>query len=405
MKKVLWIGSYIPSNFVPVVDKFGYYNPASFLSQSNIVDGIEHNLGHKIDKIGVLSFCGFPKERIFFKRMFNKNDDCVEILSPVLNIKFFNKLSERFRLKREIKKYIKTINSNELDVFIYEMRTSCLSLTKYIKSKIPNAKFHLIIPDLPLFMDQKMGLIKRGLKRMDWCQIQKNIKQIDDYIVYTEPMVDYLNIRDKKWLVMEGLINTKDLNHYLKIKYEPISTQKTIIMYSGGIKESFGIKVLLAAMEKLDQSFELWITGRGDFEKNVLDCSKTNNNIKYFGYIQSRDEVTNMQLKSSILINMRNPHEESSKYSFPSKLFEFMLTGKPVLTPKLGGIPTEYYQYLISFDNFTAECLADAIKKVSSLSIEEKENIKINEQNFISAQKNNIFQSRKIIDFISKNNL
>ena len=40
---------------------------------------------------------------------------------------------------------------------------------------------------------------------------------VDDFLPYTETMVDYLGIRDRKWMVMEGSLNKADIE---KIKTE-----------------------------------------------------------------------------------------------------------------------------------------------------------------------------------------
>ena len=37
---------------------------------------------------------------------------------------------------------------------------------------------------------------------------------------------------------------------------------------------------------------------------------------------------------------------EFTKYSFPSKNMEYMVSGTPILTSKLPGMPKEYYDYV-----------------------------------------------------------
>ena len=41
----------------------------------------------------------------------------------------------------------------------------------------------------------------------------------------------------------------------------------------------------------MDDRFELWITGSGDFEKNVIEYADKNNKIKFYGFLSSRDEL------------------------------------------------------------------------------------------------------------------
>ena len=171
-------------------------------------------------------------------------------------------------------------------------------------------------------------------------------------------------------------------------------------MYSGGIKKNFKIENLLKAFELLDDRFELWITGSGDFEKNVIEYADKNNKIKFYGFLSSRDELRELQEKATMLINMRDPKEEASKFCFPSKLFEYMLTGKPVLSLKLMGIPQEYFQYLINVDSTGAKDIAKAIERVANENDKCRVEFGMKAREFIVEKKNNNSQAEKIYQFI-----
>ena len=56
--------------------------------------------------------------------------------------------------------------------------------------------------------------------------------------------------------------------------------------------------------------------------------------------------------EAKLLINLRNPEDKYTKYSFPSKTFEYMVSGTPFFTTKLEGIPSEYYNYLYCIDSY-----------------------------------------------------
>ena len=73
--------------------------------------------------------------------------------------------------------------------------------------------------------------------------MRHNMEYIDDYILYTESMAEYLHITDKKWMVMEGSINSREIERPLKTSSS--SKNKFIVMYSGGIKKNFKIENLL----------------------------------------------------------------------------------------------------------------------------------------------------------------
>ena len=118
--------------------------------------------------------------------------------------------------------------------------------------------------------------------------------------------------------------------------------------------------------------------------------------------MKDQSEVMRLQSRATALINMRDPDEEASKYCFPSKIFEYMLSGKPVLSCKLGGIPEEYFDYLIEMKSIQPEDIAQAIRGVAAKSPEARATIGQKGQQFIREQKNNIAQAKRIIEFALK---
>ena len=89
-------------------------------------------------------------------------------------------------------------------------------------------------------------------------------------------------------------------------------------------------------------------------------------------------------------------------YSFPSKTIEYMSSGTPVLTTKLGGIPKEYYDYLFFTKgdsiNDIYESLDDLLKVDQSVLIEKGQKAK----KFVDENKNYLLQTKKVIDFVNK---
>ena len=136
-------------------------------------------------------------------------------------------------------------------------------------------------------------------------------------------------------------------------------------------------------------------------KENIDLCvTDKNNKIKFYGFLSSRDELRELQEKATMLINMRDPKEEASKFCFPSKLFEYMLTGKPVLSLKLMGIPQEYFQYLINVDSTGAKDIAKAIERVANENDKCRVEFGMKAREFIVEKKNNISQAEKIYQFI-----
>ena len=108
------------------------------------------------------------------------------------------------------------------------------------------------------------------------------------------------------------------------------------------------------------------------------------------------------QQKSTILINPRTNNEEYTKYSFPSKNLEYLLSGRPTVAYMLDGMPEEYKNYFIIPEDDSADSLAKTISNILIMSDEEQEIIGKKARDFVLNNKNYIIQSKKIIDLIEK---
>lgn len=380
--------------------KMGYKNPASVLSQKNILEGIEKTTGQMFDAIGVISLSGFPKQKdIIYREMnFSHGGESKDVLVGFLNLRYINKIVGKKSLVKSTKAWAKQYKEDEVHIFVYEMRSACLAAARKVKEIIPRTKIHLIVPDLPQYMDLHMNHIKRILKEIDWKKIRRYFSYVDDFILYAQPMADFLKIENRPYIVMEGSINLNEIN---EIRDESADNDKYVVMYSGSIQAGFKIENLLKAFEYLGDNYELWITGGGNAKDTVQSYANKDSRIKYFGYLPTRQDLKRLQSKATMFVNMRDPAEMASSYCFPSKIFEYMLTGKPVLSCKLKGIPGNYFNYLVEIKSIEPIDIANAIEKTASLSSEERNEIGYKSRDFIIKEKNNVVQAKHIVDFIN----
>lgn len=275
------------------------------------------------------------------------------------------------------------------------MRSAPMATACRIKEKIPQAKIYLIITDLPQFMDLGQSRVKAVLKKIDWQSIKKMQKKFDGFILYAEKMAEYLEIPSNKWILMEGSYDTAE-------QIAAVKEKKKAVMYSGKLDEQYGIKMLVDAFMSIqDSEIELWITGGGNTEGYIKACARRDNRIKFYGFLPSRQDVLRKQAAASLLVNMRLPSEAASGYCFPSKLFEYMATGTPVLSFDIAGIPREYLHYLYIIKEETVDALAKAIEETLNLdeaSLQEKGN---RARAFVINEKNTRTQCSKICEFIT----
>ena len=77
-----------------------------------------------------------------------------------------------------------------------------------------------------------------------------------------------------------------------------------------------------------------------------------------------------------------------------------MISGNPVLSTNIAGIPEEYDSYLIKIEATNAKSIASAIKQVADMKKQEREEFGFRAKRFILEEKNAQAQTRKILEFI-----
>lgn len=112
------------------------------------------------------------------------------------------------------------------------------------------------------------------------------------------------------------------------------------------------------------------------------------------------NEVVKAQMQAMLLINPRPSEEEYTKYSFPSKNMEYMVSGRPTLTTYLQGMPKEYLNYVYVIENETEIGIADMITKIVNKSKLELSRKGREAQQFVLVHKNNISQAKKLESFL-----
>ena len=218
-------------------------------------------------------------------------------------------------------------------------------------------------------------------------------RRLDSYIFLTEQMNPLINPTGKPYIVMEGLVdsNMEHMPNLLENK-----TDKKVIMYAGALREAYGVKNLIEGFLACDaKDAELWIFGNGDYKEQVQKYAEKNENIKFGGAIPLK-QVIEKELQASLLVNPRPIGMEFTQYSFPSKNMEYMVSGTPILTTRLPGMPKEYYDYIYTIDGDEPEYITEALNKVLYISKEKLHEKGLDARKFVLDKKNNIVQADRI---------
>lgn len=237
---------------------------------------------------------------------------------------------------RSMKKALKTITTNKQEdivVVACEPHLPYLKLLKFAKNKL-GCNTSLIVPDLPENIKGSKSIAYRFLKRKLTNKIYKYSNNFaDSFLFFTEAMKEKFDLRNKKYLVREGIIE--------KFDFSLASNSKTICTYIGKTNEKNGIDLILKlAKEKSDVIFNIY--GNGDMDKKIINSQLPN--LYYHGFLNPND-IDEKLKNSDILISPRYLRDYT-KYSFPSKILKYISVGKPIVTFNLPCYPSSFENIL-----------------------------------------------------------
>ena len=201
-----------------------------------------------------------------------------------------------------------------------------------------------------------------------------------------------------KYLVIEGGVSQEDISkteNLIKTK----RNMKNKIVFTGTLDKVNGVDFLINSIKNIEnQCMELDIYGIGELEEFVRKSSIRDKRIKYKGF-KKNDEILERQKNASFLIIPRKRSNKILRYTFPSKLFEYMLSETPVICTNIPGLKQEYQECLYVIDTEDEIVFANEISKILKKDFLELEKKAINARKFIIEKKNWDKQGLKILNF------
>lgn len=248
-----------------------------------------------------------------------------------------------------------------------------------------------IVTDVPGLL---MAAPKNVLDKLSDSVSHLFLTKFDGYVFLTEAMNDVLNPKKKPFIVMEGLVDVQMKGQMRESIHDKADRA---IIYAGGCYEQYGVKMLIEAFRRLPQkNIRLHIYGRGDMVGDMSEYEQQDSRFKYMGVRPNR-EIVEKELKATLLVNPRPTHEEFTKYSFPSKNMEYMVSGTPVLTTNLPGMPKEYYPYVFICEKETVQGFYEKLNEILGMPEADLAKKGADAKAFVLEKKNNVVQAARIL--------
>lgn len=168
-----------------------------------------------------------------------------------------------------------------------------------------------------------------------WRTYEKQmIHNADDVIVVVEESKERLQAFTENPQKIHVVSNTPVLSELESLRKSRKGAHDNLILfYGGGVTKHRGLQLVIKALSNMENNdIEFWIVGDGSYLNDLRNLTSDLNiedQILFWGW-KTLDEMTELMLESDVLLI---PHKKSehTDSTIPHKLFQYMLTGKPIL--------------------------------------------------------------------------
>lgn len=366
--------------------------------ETALIKGFSACDGVEVTVASAESVAAFPNgNRLFLKKRKDRlTSDITADIVPAINLPYIKNVCHANGTAALFRRWLKTCKADEPKcAFLYGLYPSVAK--KMLKEcRKSGCSIFAVITDVPATMftyTKSKNILKRlfsGSYRNRAVGLQD---KFDGYVFLTKQMSEAV-APSKPFVVIEAIADSTLFDSLPDVK----KAEPRTVMYAGALYRKYGVDMIVSAFEKTENDCELQLFGSGDMESELAEKSKENPRIRYCGRV-SRDEILKREREATLLLNFRNSEDEYTKYSFPSKMTEYMLSGTPLFTSRLDGIPEEYYDYVYSTSAKDAEQLAREMGEILSDG-EALSEMGRRAREFVMNKKNEKCQAGKIVDFL-----
>ncbi len=191
------------------------------------------------------------------------------------------------------------------------------------------------------------SLVNKPFKRWIWKRIEAKGLLKTDAIIVTAPRDANDIFQIHQFLPRSFLIRNLPLqtpapmrNTYLRDHFPTIGTSRKILVYVGGLQKDRGLEEMITAMTVLRSEAAFVIIGGGAIEESLHSLSErlgVTDSVFFHPPINS-GEVLSILASADIGVSLINSRSPSYTNALPSKVFEYIHAGLPVLSTELAEV-------------------------------------------------------------------
>ncbi|MDH6235810.1 glycosyltransferase involved in cell wall biosynthesis [Cryobacterium sp. CG_9.6] len=279
-------------------------------------------------------------------------------------------------------------------VIVHGIHTPFLLYALLLRRTLP-VRICLVLTDPPGIIRHVDGPLARRLKGLDRRLLRRLTRGFDGVIALTPALAADFAPRVPR-LILEGFVNP----HLATTAAAHRNPDEIHVAYAGGISTEYGVRNLVEAFRTLpDRRLRLDLYGRGTLDGWVVGQCEADARITHHG-ILPHDALMPHLRAAQVLVNPRPADQLFVKYSFPSKLLEYLALGVPVVSTRLAGIPDDDLVFLQLTVDDSVSALAQALSLMLS-DLEAAESRARRAQQYVVEHKSQAVVGARIAAFLS----
>ncbi len=308
--------------------------------QRNLLNALEH-AGTTVEALTTPPIAAFPRNRHAWVpggeyRLPGLEARARQIAMPNLaGIRLFARLLQFVRHGRA------ALRVPADGILVYSVHTPMVAAALALK-RFRGTPVFVVIPDLPTFMGGPSHAVKRFLKRVDAVLVRRLVARADGAFPITEHIGRDWLAPGSRYLSMEGIsdeaaaaLRAARTNR----SYIYAGTGRPVLLYTGALEY---VQAFAEAFHRSRADASLVFVGGGEDASHLQRLASVDPRIEVKPFMTGEDFAREID-RADFMLNPRDPSWPGTSYSFPSKLLEYLITGKPIISTRLPGIPDEYF--------------------------------------------------------------
>jgi len=346
------------------------FSPAGNKFQTNLLCHLAAGAGTRIEAFSMRPLSAWPRDRVVsFRGERTEVGGVPTTLLPFVNLRGIKEGSLAAGFYTKLRRWAARSAGAPRALLVYNV-FSPLSLPVLAAARASGVPAVAVVADLPFDTYPPRGF--RGLlERMERRAQPAALRRFDGLVVLT-PHTAHEHAPGVPWMLMEGALPAAEA---AAGRGDPSTAGapapgERVVMYSGMLNEMNGIPLLLESFARLaEPGWRLWVYGGGPLDAAVRAAARRDPRITLHPWdVVPEAEVLRRQRQAHVLVNPRPSSHRANRYSFPSKLLEYLASGTPVVSTVPPGIPAEYHPHLLVPADESPDGIAAALRRAAHLS-------------------------------------